>query len=43
MSEAAVKRRRKLEKDKVRLQRLLAERDLEIDGLGAWAKTIPPG
>lgn len=43
MSEAAVKRRRELEQDNVRLQRLLAERDLEVDGLWACAKTIPPG
>ena len=32
-SEAAVKGLRELEKDNVRLQRLLAERDLEVDGL----------
>ena len=33
MSEAAVKRLRELEKDNVRLKRLLAERDLEVDVL----------
>ena len=33
MSETAVKRLRELEKDNVRLKRLLAERDLEVDVL----------
>lgn len=33
MSEAAVRRLRELEKDNVRLKRLLAERDLEVDVL----------
>ena len=33
MSEAAVKRLRELEKDNVRLKRLLAQRDLEVDVL----------
>ena len=33
MSETAVKRLREMEKDNVRLKRLLAERDLEVDVL----------
>ena len=38
MSEPAVKRLRELEKDNVRLKRLLAERDLEVDVLKEFLK-----